>query len=379
MKKTKGLPAFVGVGCVWIGTHFGPGFASGAQMNIYYVKYGVAGLFMPLIAMLILGAALYFTVEYSRLNKLHNFNVYVNSLYAPFNKIMSPLFDFCYLFTVLCALGSCLASVGSLLESFVGIPYWGGIALIIAIIMVMCIFGSNIVRIVSSYMMFIVMGIILLIFILSFTVGDPDMSGAIANSATNFPEASFGKALWSAIIYASFQATIICNICSVTDTLESRKESKKSIIFGYAGNVIMMLLAIVLLFSYTNVYDITSETLPFYSVLARMNMKWLTVLYVILVMCAVVSTGVGFMYSGIARYEKYIKIKNEKLRGALIAIVLMVACACAASFGLTALVSKGFSILGYLNMPIMIIPALFVASYKISKKYRQKKGLPVEE
>ena len=376
-KKT--IPAFIGVASVWMGTHFGPGFASGAQMNIYYVNYGLAGLFTPVIAMIILGVSLYFTMEYSRLNKLHNFKDYSSSLYSPFQKIMSPLFDFCYLFTVVCALGSCLAGIGSLLNSFLGIPYWVGIGFIIALIVLVCIFGSELVRVASSYMVFFIIGILLLIFILSFVYGDSDLAGSVANSAVNAKNPSLLAAIWSAVVYASFQATVICNICSVTDTLVSKKESKKATIAGIVGNLLMMTMSTILIFGYTNVFKVGSATLPFYSIMERLNMPWLTLVYVVLVILAVTSTGVGFIYSGITRYGKLFKIENTKVRDALISIILLTACACAASFGLTALVSKGFRVLGYLNLPIMILPALFVASHKITKNYRKAHGLFVEE
>ena len=42
--KKKGLPVFIGVACVWMGTHFGPGVASGTQINVYYTQFGIAGI-----------------------------------------------------------------------------------------------------------------------------------------------------------------------------------------------------------------------------------------------------------------------------------------------------------------------------------------------
>ena len=41
----------LGVAFVWFTTHFGGGFASGAQIYSYYVRYGVWSLFMPFLAM----------------------------------------------------------------------------------------------------------------------------------------------------------------------------------------------------------------------------------------------------------------------------------------------------------------------------------------
>ena len=41
----------LGVAFVWFTTHFGGGFASGAQIYSYYVRYGIWCLLMPVLAM----------------------------------------------------------------------------------------------------------------------------------------------------------------------------------------------------------------------------------------------------------------------------------------------------------------------------------------
>ena len=56
MKKAGIFGAsYLGVAAVWLGGHFGPGFATGAFSVTYYVKYGWIGLLMPLLAMLVTG------------------------------------------------------------------------------------------------------------------------------------------------------------------------------------------------------------------------------------------------------------------------------------------------------------------------------------
>ncbi len=50
-KKKTAVPTYLGVAAVWIGSHFGPGFATGAFSVRWYVKYGWIGLITPLLAM----------------------------------------------------------------------------------------------------------------------------------------------------------------------------------------------------------------------------------------------------------------------------------------------------------------------------------------
>ena len=53
--RRTAVPTFLGVASVWLGSHFGPGFATGAFSVRWYVKYGWVGLVTPLLAMLLTG------------------------------------------------------------------------------------------------------------------------------------------------------------------------------------------------------------------------------------------------------------------------------------------------------------------------------------
>ena len=46
-QKNKAGSMILGVAFVWFTTHFGGGFASGAQIYSYYVRYGIWCLIMP--------------------------------------------------------------------------------------------------------------------------------------------------------------------------------------------------------------------------------------------------------------------------------------------------------------------------------------------
>ena len=276
-KAKKGLPVFIGVAAVWMGTHFGPGVASGTQLNQYYVRFGLPGIFVTIIAMGFLGYALYCSMEFSRIYKAYDYQSWVVKLFG--NKYVVILFDISFLVTILTAASGSMNAVAVLLEDNFGINYWLGVAIIIVCAMLLCAYGAKLVRAASSYMMFIVVGILLVIMVLLAVNGDGDLSGSIANQAQNLSDAGSGSwlgALWSAIIYGSFQATIVANIASVAEDIPNRRESKKAAITGFLANTILLIVLCMMLFSYTNVYDITSEDLPFYSLLHQMSCKAVT-------------------------------------------------------------------------------------------------------
>lgn len=381
--KKKGLPVFIGVASVWMGTHFGPGVASGTQLNQYYVNFGLPGIIMTVVAMGILAFALYCSMEFSRIYKAYDYESWVTKLFN--NKYVVILFDVSFFVTIISAAGGSLNAIATLLQDFWGINYWVGVGIVIVVSMLLCAFGAELVRKSSSYMMFVVVGVLLLIMILVVSSGDADLAGAVANQAQNLPGADWSannwlSALWQAIIYGSFQATIVANIASVADTLPDRRESKKAAVTGYLANTLLLIVLCMMLYSFTNVYAITDEELPFYSMLARMDMSWLTTVYIIVVFIAVISTVVGFAFAGVARFGKYYRPADKKhlahpLRDALFVLVLLAACAAISQVGIMNIVKYGYQLLGYINLFVIVLPALIIGGRKISKKYLKEHNI----
>ena len=373
---------FIGVASVWMGTHFGPGVASGTQLNQYYVGFGIPGIVMTLVAMALLGFALYCSMEFSRIYHAYDYESWVTKLFG--NKYVVILFDISFFVTIISAAGGSLNAIATLLQDFWGINYWVGVGIVIVVSMLLCAFGAELVRKSSAYMMFVVVGVLLLIMALVIAAGDADLKGAVENQAANLgadmSASNWLKALWQAIIYGSFQATIVANIASVADTLPDRRESRRAAITGYIANTGLLLVLCMMLFSFTNVYAVTNEALPFYSILARLNMSWLTVVYIIVVFIAVISTVVGFAFAGVARFGKYYRPTGSKhlahpLRDALFVLVLLAACAAISQVGIMNLVKYGYSLLGYINLFVIILPALIIGGRKISKKYLKEHNI----
>ena len=380
--KKKGLPVFIGVASVWMGTHFGPGVASGTQLNQYYVGFGIPGIIMTLVAMALLGFALYCSMEFSRIYHAYDYESWVTKLFG--NKYVVILFDISFFVTIISAAGGSLNAIATLLQDFWGINYWVGVGIVIVVSMLLCAFGAELVRKSSAYMMFVVVGVLLLIMALVIAAGDADLKGAVENQAANLgadmSASNWLKALWQAIIYGSFQATIVANIASVADTLPDRRESRRAAITGYIANTGLLLVLCMMLFSFTNVYAVTNEALPFYSILARLNMGWLTTVYIIVVFIAVISTVVGFAFAGVARFGKYYRPQGKKqlahpVRDAAFVLVLLAACAAISQVGIMNLVKYGYSLLGYINLFVIILPALILGGRKISKKYLKEHNI----
>ena len=123
--RRTAVPTFLGVASVWLGSHFGPGFATGAFSVRWYVKYGWVGLVTPLLAMLLTGGVMYYMLEYAREHHTPNYKAFARSCYGDkAGGAVAVLYDICFLMTMMCAGGLAFSGEGKLLEGFLGINYW---------------------------------------------------------------------------------------------------------------------------------------------------------------------------------------------------------------------------------------------------------------
>lgn len=100
-KKSVFTASYLGVAAVWLGGHFGPGFATGAFSVQYYVKYGWIGLITPLLAMLVTGGVMYYMVEYARSHGTTNYRPFALSCYGKSKgNLVSVLYDIIFIITV---------------------------------------------------------------------------------------------------------------------------------------------------------------------------------------------------------------------------------------------------------------------------------------
>ena len=169
-KKKTAVPTYLGVAAVWIGSHFGPGFATGAFSVRWYVKYGWVGLVTPLLAMLITGGVMYFMLEYAREHGTPNYRPFARSCYGEkLGGVVAVLYDICFLMTMMCAGGLAFSGEGKLLHGFLGVNYWAMAIVTILISAALCLYGSKLLAKSSGYLITILLMVCLIFTLFSYT------------------------------------------------------------------------------------------------------------------------------------------------------------------------------------------------------------------
>ncbi|MBD5637483.1 hypothetical protein HYI18_02365 [Clostridium botulinum] len=365
-QKKSGIPIYLGIASVWFGAHCGPGVASGKQTAVFYSEFGKWAFITPIIAMVLMGLCIYYSVEYARLTKAKNFRELTDNLFHPYEKVFSAFFEITFLATVLMVVGGCIATGAAVLDEYTGLPVIAGSIILVVATILLSMYGANLVRSASTIMTIFIIACLIAMVVLGLLSPQGDFAGNWASKS--FSEVSPMKAIIMAIVYTGFQsAGNIANAVSVCQGIEGRKESKKAAIIGTILNTLLILGIVFLLFAYP---DSTRRILPNYFVADKVGSSVLLFSYVVMVLLAVMSTNVSFSFSVVARYGEKLPMKPGVKRDFVVTLILMILCVVVSALGLDAIVSKGYKYLGYACIFIVVIPIILVGFKKTRGLYK---------
>ena len=362
----------LGVAFVWFTTHFGGGFASGAQIYSYYVRYGIWCLIMPALAMLYNTVFFAYSLRFARKHEVYDYRSYNNAFYGKFAPLFSNLFEVLYVCVMCVAPAVAFATGGATLAELTGLPYLLCTFLIGIFIFVVAIFGTNLVRRVASILSICIIAGLLIVYIPNIIAGFPEISGA-AQSMTdqNLP---FGDALYSAFLYGTFQLSNIAVFVQHAKSFEKPRDAVKSMAVGFVVNTLMMLMVVLgLMTVYTNP-EAAGQSIPtLFMVQNGVGASFMTPLISLLIILGAVSTAVNMVAAMVKRIcreteepqmdrlqagqreKRRLRVTGKEAAAALLCCIVDFGIA---QFGLLTLIQKAYSLIAYLAIPVILIPYL---------------------
>ena len=379
MKKNKTGAVILGVAFVWFTTHFGGGFASGAQIYSYFVRYGIWCLIMPVFAMLYNTVFFAYSLRFARKHQVYDYRSYNNAFYGRFAPIFSNLFEILYVCVMCVAPAVAFATGGATLSTLTGLPYLLCTFLIGVFIFVVAIFGTDLVRKVASVLSICIIAGLLIVYIPNIISGLSGISAA-AESMTK-AELPFGDALYSAFLYGTFQLSNIAVFVQHAKSFDRPGDAVKSMGAGFVVNALMMVMVVLgLMTVYTNP-DAAGQSVPtLFMVQNGVGASFMTPLISILIILGAVSTAVNMVAAMVKRIcgEKEDKASGEGERASgeaeaaeepagkrrfqvtrkeiIAALICCIVDFGIAQFGLLTLIQKAYSFLAYLAIPVILIP-----------------------
>lgn len=298
----------LGVAFVWFTTHFGGGFASGAQIYSYYVRYGIWSLFLPLFAMAYNGVFFAYCLYFARKHEVYDYRSYNNAFYGRFAPLFSNLFELLYLCVMCVAPAVAFATGGATLSTLTGLPYLLCTFVIGAFIFVVSVFGTDLVRKVASVLSICIIAGLLIVYVPNIIAGAGKIGDTV--NAMKTADLPFGKALYAAFLYGTFQLANVAVFVQHAKSFEKPQDAGKSMAVGAVSTAVNMVAAMV-----------------------------------------------KRIHAGLAerssRTETAGKISRTQI---LAALACCIADFLIAQLGLLTLIQKAYSILAYLAIPVILVP-----------------------
>ena len=364
-KNKKAGSMILGVAFVWFTTHFGGGFASGAQIYSYYVRYGVWSLIMPFLAMAYNGVFFAYCLYFARKHQVYDYRSYNDAFYGKYAPVFSNLFEVLYLCVMCVAPAVAFATGGATLSTLTGLPYLFCTLIIGAFIFVVAIFGTDLVRKVASVLSICIIIGLLVVYVPNIIAGAGEIRETI--SVMTESHMPFGKALYAAFLYGTFQLANVAVFVQHAKSFEKPKDAVKSMAIGGVVNAILMVMVVLGIMTVYLDPEMSQQSVPtLFMVQNGVGKSVLTPLISVLIILGAVSTAVNMVAAMVQRIchgleKEKMKNKQEEKKTItrtqiLVALVCCVADFGIAQFGLLTLIQKAYSILAYLAIPVILIP-----------------------
>lgn len=267
---------WIKLSALFICTILGAGFATGRELFIYFVSYGIWGIMGILISAMLFGFTAYKTLS-------NNYSNVGDIFPYPINKIFSSVV-FLFLIVLYSAM---LSASGELFKNVFNIPYIFGVLSMASVSQAAISGGSKSIMDLSLMLcpLMLIISVIVSVYILT------QAKIQIHYSAFNY------KFIYSAFIYSAY------NIITAVTVLITENDRNAAIKTALASAFTIGILAIILsLPLYSNFGLIADKSLPLLSLLPKGSI--ITLLYIFMLVSAIFTTSVSNGFSAAKQINK---------------------------------------------------------------------------
>lgn len=361
MEKTKkrGLMRYLIPGFIFQSVVIGGGYGTGAEIAQYFGVKGMVGGLMGMVVTLAVWSLLCaVTFEFVRVFRTFDYNTMMGKLLGK----AGVLYEICYIVLLLIVLGVVNATAGSMFNDLTGLSSWIGVGILAVGIVLLVVKGTEAIEKALSFWSYVLYVVYIIFMIVVFT----KFGGSIS---AEFAKGEIGSGWFtSGLQYAFYNLGIVPALLYTVREAEDRKEAVTSGILAGAIGVIPAVL--LLLVMGCNLPEVVAAEVPVTVVFSMLDMRWLYVIFEIVLFGTLIETGTGFIKAVDDRieiaYTKGGKTQPTWMRPT-IAVVAVVIGICVSTFGLTGLIAKGYGTICWGFLIIYVLPMLTIGVYKIAK------------
>lgn len=381
-KKESTFFRLFSLGALMFGTYCGGAMASGTYATGYMATFGGGWLFVFLAIFFFFMTFFCATaLDFAQAFQTHDYNEFALALYGVNDKdkkhlgriLVTIYFDVFNILMGGITAAATVALFGELFYQLLGIPVM--IASLGAVILfaVLTIYGAAFLRKFNTLMTIaLVVSLTAILIAVCMKKGDVLLQ-RLGNFqiGLDWSGTSLKSHIYMLIAYCFTCANWGSTLTNHTETVNNRKES------WFAGIMIGALVCILFFVTSCIVIPYLPEQMnatPILSICKTYLNPVLTVVYWIVVLISVISTGPTFAYNIANRFTKVWKTEkiSHKLKFFIVALLFLILCYLLSSLGLMKLAQQGYSLMGKLAIPGMAVP-LVISIFRVTKKRSENK------
>lgn len=370
-----------GLASVWFGIYIGPGFSGGAQLVSFFVGQSWLGVFIgPLFTTTIAGIICYLVLEYCRTFELYDFRSFYDRVFGKFNFFFANVKEFSAILACITISALTFATGGRLLSEFFHVSSVAMGLLTFGIVVLLILAGQKIVLRSASFIAIALILLISYIAIRGVPASWEGMSNYVSNRTMNAP---ISHVLMQIVLYINIMVAFVDAVIPASKgQVKTRKHSLGTAIIG-SLMVFISTIAMNIIFA-AGMPNVAGEDLPTLWSLNHIIGAGFTVrlLYTAIAYLAVLSTGAGYLYGMIERYQllvhKVWKGSSYNARRLLLVGILTVLAFYFGRAGIPQIVTTAYGIIGRINIPLFEIPFLVILPYQLYKYQKNKVSTEIE-
>ena len=343
-------------GAVMQSVMIGGAYGTGREMTQYFTQHGMLGGTLGLgVAAVFVAIVFALSIELSR-----RFLVFD---YRSFARVLLGrawfLFELVAISLLLLVIAVITAASGTLMADQFGVPGWLGSSLTLAAVVLLIVAGRPwVVAVLASWslLLYVVFAVYLLAVFLT-------LEPTAASRASEVRDGWFVSGLQ----YAMYNISAIPLVLYACRSIETRRQA---FVAGTVGAVIAFLPALMLHVSFAVDYpSIIGVELPVYHILGLVDLRWVTAFYLLVIFGTFVETAAGIVQGVVERVNGAL-LENGRANlkrwqhGTIAALIMFIALGMS-SFGLIALVAKGYGAMAWGFMAFYALPLITIGVYKL--------------
>ena len=384
-KKKFGLFRYLVPGFLFQSVVIGGGYGTGNEIAQYFGIHGMgAGIVGMIVTTLVWAVVAAATFEFCRVFKTYDYNTMSQKLLGP----VGYLYEVCYIILMLIVLGVINATASSMISDLTGWTGWIGVIILSLGIIYLILRGTETIEKVLSFWSYVLYAVYAVFMITCFVRFSPMISEAfgagrgeytkefINASGETIVSTIGGLSLGSAIVdgfkYSFYNLGIVPAILYTVRECETRKQA---ILCGLLAGIIGVVPAFLLLLAMGGalpeaVFNANNNGTAVSAIFAKLDMRWLYVIFEIVLFGTLIETGSGFIKAVDDRIEISAAKSGESTPTwvrPVVAVGLTLLGVAVSTFGLTGLIAKGYGTICWGFLIVYVIPMLTLGIYKIVK------------